>query len=191
MATATRQATTTMIEMASSVVMRTASRSVPPYTIRCPPCPRASPETIDEGKSLAALASEGGVPQAPHRGPPVEHRSLPALLAYEDHVPRRSLHPPTPSSVLAAAADCLRPRSPPGRTSFALPLSIAWLRAYTSSASADKIYLPLPARHLELVVEPKFAYISTLTAPCAMPRLRRIGLVTGSTQAGTQPSIEG
>ena len=180
-----------MIEMTSSVVMRTASRSVPPYTIRCPPCPRASPETIDEGKSLAALASEGGGPQAPHRGPPVEHRSLPALLAYEDHVPRRSLHPPTPSSVLAAPADCLRPRSPPGRTSFALPLSIACLRAYTSSASADKIYLPLPARHPELAVEPKLAYTSTSTATCAMPRLRRIGLVTGLTQAGPQPSIEG
>ncbi len=72
-----------------------------------------------------------------------------------------------------------------------LPLRKARLRAYTSTPGVDKIYLPLPVRHLELVVEPKLAYTSTSTATCAMPRLRRIGLVTGLMQAGPQPSIEG
>jgi hypothetical protein len=159
------------------------------------------PAAFDRGDRLGQAARRTGIqrrcpPSATPR-PPIEHCSLPALLAHEDHVPGRSLHPPTPSSVLAAV-DFPSPRSPHGRTSFELPPSVTRLRAYTSSVRADKIYMPLPARHPELAVEPKLAYTSTWTATCAcrgrtgsawLRAIRKQGLNLRSKDAPLAPDL--
>jgi hypothetical protein len=48
-----------------------------------------------------------------------------------------------------------------------------------SLVSVSKIYRPRPARNIELLVEPKLAYTSTLTGGCATPRAYRIGVLLG------------
>src|SRR5918995_1968755 len=71
------------------------------------------------------------------------------------------------------------PLRPPGWAWRAFRAMRGMSGGYIPVVSVSKIYRPRPARDIELLVEPKLAYTSTLTRGCATPKTYRIGVPLG------------